>query len=465
DENPIRILRDYSKPSHEGYMNTIELLVGNNMDPSPHGWILLLVSLLNSFQWEGLQNSAMTSLCSNNIKENLSQKHRLVSRTYSKKSLIMALIAISTPQNTSKTPDRRLLELEDQIKFLLKGSQPTPRPSSIYVPQAYAEAVYSNFRPQNQNETPKQNPFTFLECTRPNPQPQALGTTFKARVQDYMAAYTERMERFENAIFKQREEINDRMTEIEEEEKADKCDVATDDGSKKTDGPNMEVSVKEAKTKNGAENRTKNKPIKKAEKEEAVEAPTNLSSIAIGGYGVSTPSTDLVGGGEKRRSPVLWVKIGESSLIGHKLVQETTDKVSPWKGVIRFGTKGRLAPRYVGPLEILDRIDPEAYRLRLPEELSYVHNTFYVLNLKKCLAEANLHMPLDEIKIDKTHYFAKEPVEIMDREVRSLKRSKISLVKVRWNLKLGPEFTWEREDHIKSKYPQLLVDHAVEPVS
>nr|GEY57556.1 putative reverse transcriptase domain-containing protein [Tanacetum cinerariifolium] len=140
-------------------------------------------------------------------------------------------------------------------------------------------------------------------------------------------------------------------------------------------------------------------------------------------------------------------------------------KVSPWKGVIRFGTKGRLAPRYVGPLEILDGIDHVAYRLRLPEELSYVHNIFHVSNLKKCLADANLHMPLDEIKIDKTHHFAKEPVEIMDREVRSLKHSKISLVKVRWNSKHGPEFTWEREDHMKSKYPQLLVDRAVEPAS
>ncbi|GJW16467.1 putative reverse transcriptase domain-containing protein [Tanacetum coccineum] len=194
--------------------------------------------------------------------------------------------------------------------------------------------------------------------------------------------------------------------------------------------------------------------------------------------------------GRKCRSPVLWAEIGESSLIGPELVQETTDKVvlikeklkaardrqksyadnrrkplefevgdrvllkvSPWKGVIHFGTKGKLAPRYVGPFEILERIGPVAYRLRLPEELSSVHDTFHVSNLKKCLADANLHVPLDEIKIDKTLHFVEEPVEIMDREVRSLKRSKISLVKVYWNSKRGPEFTWEREDHMKSKYP------------
>ncbi|GKD09196.1 hypothetical protein Tco_1188881 [Tanacetum coccineum] len=199
--------------------------------------------------------------------------------------------------------------------------------------------------------------------------------------------------------------------------------------------------------------------------------------------------------GRKCRSPVLWVEIGESSLIGLQLVQETTDKVvvikeklqatrdrqksyadnrrkplefevgdrvllkvSPWKGVIHFGKRGKLAPRYVGPFEILERIGPVAYRLRLPEELSGVHDTFHVSNLKKCLADASLHVPLDEIKVDKTLRFVEEPVEIMDREVKSLKRSRILLVKVRWNSKRDPEFTWEREDYMKSKYPQLFID-------
>ncbi|GJU34480.1 hypothetical protein Tco_1182834 [Tanacetum coccineum] len=140
-------------------------------------------------------------------------------------------------------------------------------------------------------------------------------------------------------------------------------------------------------------------------------------------------------------------------------------KVTPWKGVVRFGKKGKLAPRYVGPFEILERIGPVAYRLRLSEELSGVHDTFHVLNLKRCLADASLHVPLDEIKVDKTLRFVEEPVEIMDREIKSLKRSKISLVKVRWNSKRGPEFTWEREDYMKSKYPQLFVDRADESAS
>ncbi|GJZ72794.1 putative reverse transcriptase domain-containing protein [Tanacetum coccineum] len=155
---------------------------------------------------------------------------------------------------------------------------------------------------------------------------------------------------------------------------------------------------------------------------------------------------------DNRRKP-LEFEVGDRVLL----------KVSPWKDMIRFGKKGKLAPRYVGPSEILERIGHVAYRLRFPKELSGVHNTFHMLNLKKCLADANLHVPLNEIKVDKTLRFVEEHVEIMDREIKSLKRSRISLVKVRWNSKRGPEFTWERKDHMKSKYPQLFVDHAVEP--
>ncbi|GKF97498.1 hypothetical protein Tco_0293319, partial [Tanacetum coccineum] len=140
-------------------------------------------------------------------------------------------------------------------------------------------------------------------------------------------------------------------------------------------------------------------------------------------------------------------------------------KVSLWKGVMRFRKKGKLSPRYVRPFEILERIGPVAYRLRLSEEMIGVHDTFHVLHLKKCLGNANLHVPLNEIKIDKTLRFVEELVEIMNREIRNLKRSKIPLVKVHWNSKRGPEFTWEREDHMNSKYPQLFVDRVVESAS
>ncbi|GKE05446.1 putative reverse transcriptase domain-containing protein [Tanacetum coccineum] len=158
---------------------------------------------------------------------------------------------------------------------------------------------------------------------------------------------------------------------------------------------------------------------------------------------------------DNRRKP-LEFEVGERVML----------KVSPWKGVVRFGKKGKLAPRYVGPFEILERIGPVAYQLRFPEELSGVYDTLHVPNLKKCLADASLHVPLNEIKVDKTLRFIEEPVEILGREIKSLKRSKIPpILKVRWNYKRGPEFTWEREEYMESKYPQLFVDRVDDQTS
>ncbi|GKB34865.1 hypothetical protein Tco_0879807, partial [Tanacetum coccineum] len=160
------------------------LLKGNGLTFSK------VAKLCNGYGW-GLE-ALCEDLCFNNMKESLSLKHGLVSRT----------------------PDRRLLELEDQINFLIKGPQLVPKESSTHVPQPYVKAVSSIHHQQNLNEPPRQNSFTFCERIDPYPQPQALETTFEARVRDYMAAHTERMERFENAIFKQREEINNRMIEM-----------------------------------------------------------------------------------------------------------------------------------------------------------------------------------------------------------------------------------------------------------
>ncbi|GJR95091.1 hypothetical protein Tco_0267265 [Tanacetum coccineum] len=131
-------------------------------------------------------------------------------------------------------------------------------------------------------------------------------------------------------------------------------------------------------------------------------------------------------------------------------------KVSPWKGVVRFGKRGKLNPRYVGPFKVIERVGEVAYKLELPEELSRVHNTFHVSNLKKCHADEPLAVPLDGLNLDDKLHFVEEPVEIVGREVKRLKRSRIPLVKVRWNSKRGPEFTWEREDQFKKKYPHLF---------
>ncbi|GKD22686.1 putative reverse transcriptase domain-containing protein, partial [Tanacetum coccineum] len=122
------------------------------------------------------------------------------------------------------------------------------------------------------------------------------------------------------------------------------------------------------------------------------------------------------------------------------------------KGVVRFGKKGKLAPTFVGPFEIIEKVGPVAYLLDLPEELNGVHDTFHVSNLKKCLAKPTLQVSLDEIQVDAKLNF----VEILEREFKKLKQSRISIVKVQWNSKREPEFTWEREDQIKVKYPHLL---------
>nr|GFA80358.1 putative reverse transcriptase domain-containing protein [Tanacetum cinerariifolium] len=106
-------------------------------------------------------------------------------------------------------------------------------------------------------------------------------------------------------------------------------------------------------------------------------------------------------------------------------------KVSPWKGVVRFGKRGKLNPRYVGAFKVLERVGDVAYKLDLPEELSRVHITFYVSNLKKCHADEPLAVPLDGLHFDDKLHFIEEPVEIVDREVKRLKRSRISLVRVR----------------------------------
>ncbi|GJV83305.1 putative reverse transcriptase domain-containing protein [Tanacetum coccineum] len=146
--------------------------------------------------------------------------------------------------------------------------------------------------------------------------------------------------------------------------------------------------------------------------------------------------------GRKCRSPIMWAEVEEGQLIGPKLVVLCfNSKGKPWKGVVRFGKKGKLKPRFVGPFEIIKKVSPMAYGLDLPEELDSAHDTFHMSNLKKCLADPTLQVPLDEIQVDAKLNFVEEPMEILEREFKKLKRSRIAIVKVRWNSKRGPEFT------------------------
>nr|GEY32392.1 putative reverse transcriptase domain-containing protein [Tanacetum cinerariifolium] len=141
---------------------------------------------------------------------------------------------------------------------------------------------------------------------------------------------------------------------------------------------------------------------------------------------------------DKRRKP-LEFKVGDRVLL----------KVSPWKGVVRFGNKGKLAPRYVRPFEIVKCVGPVAYRLKLSQEQGCVHDTFHVSNLKKCLAEPYVQVPLDEIEIDENLHFVEEPIEIVERDVKKLKRRRIPLVK-------HPIVTIPLQSHILGGVTHLL---------
>ncbi|GJS30155.1 hypothetical protein Tco_0490775 [Tanacetum coccineum] len=155
-----------------------------------------------------------------------------------------------------------------------------------------------------------------------------------------------------------------------------------------------------------------------------------------------------------------------SQLTGPEIIQETTEKIVQIHQHLQAARDRQRSYANVRrkPLEfqvgdrVMLKVSPRkvAYRLELPEELSSIHNNFHISNLKKCLSDESLVIPIKELQLDDKLNFVEEPVEVMDREIKQLKRSRIPIIKVRWNSKRGPEFTWEREDEIRAKYPHLF---------
>ncbi|GJZ96357.1 putative reverse transcriptase domain-containing protein [Tanacetum coccineum] len=172
--------------------------------------------------------------------------------------------------------------------------------------------------------------------------------------------------------------------------------------------------------------------------------------------------------GKKCRSPVCWAEVGQVQLTGPEIVQETTEKIIQIKKRIQLARdrqksyadlKRKPMDFQVGD-KVLEKVRSVVYKLELPEELRRVHNTFHVSNLKKCYANEPLAVLLDGLHFDDKLQFVEEPVEIMDREVKRLKRSRITIIKVRWNSRRGHEFTWECEDQFRKKYPHLFTKTA-----
>ncbi|GKB45347.1 putative reverse transcriptase domain-containing protein [Tanacetum coccineum] len=166
--------------------------------------------------------------------------------------------------------------------------------------------------------------------------------------------------------------------------------------------------------------------------------------------------------GRKCRSPVIWTEVGQSQLTGLEIVQETREKIIQIKESLKT-TRSRQKNYADKRRSLLNsKLETECYLryLHVREwydlELSCIHDTFHVSNLKKCLAEPDVQVPLEEIEIDENLRFIEEPIEIVERDVKKLKRRRIPLVKVRWNSRQGPEFTWEREDQFQKKYPHLF---------
>ena len=133
-------------------------------------------------------------------------------------------------------------------------------------------------------------------------------------------------------------------------------------------------------------------------------------------------------------------------------------KVSPWKGVLRFGRRGKLRPKYIGPYEIIAIVEPVAYRLDIPQELSKVHNVFHVSMLRKYIPDPSHVLRDQPMELKDNLTYKEQPMQIVDRIEQILRNKVIPLVKVLWGNHGNKEATWESEAQMRSQYPQLFSD-------
>ena len=197
--------------------------------------------------------------------------------------------------------------------------------------------------------------------------------------------------------------------------------------------------------------------------------------------------------GRKCRSPICWDEVGERRILGPEIVQRTSEKidvirersraaqsrqksyadprrrevefeigdmvfirVAPMKGVMRFGKKGKLSPRYVGPFEILERVGSVAYRLALPPALSRLHNIFHVSMLRRYVPDPSHILNYEPLQVKENLSYEEVPIQILDHKEQVLRNKTINLVKVLWRNHSIEEASWERKDVMQSKYPQLF---------
>ena len=197
--------------------------------------------------------------------------------------------------------------------------------------------------------------------------------------------------------------------------------------------------------------------------------------------------------GRKCRSPLHWEEVGERQILGPELVQQTKEaielirkrlvtaqnrqkqyadltrkdmdfkegeqvllKVSPWKGLVRFGKKGKLSPRYVGPFEVLKQVGKVAYELALPPHMQHVHNVFHVSMLKRYRPDSNHVIEYEPIEVQPDLSYIERPIEILDRKEKVLRNRTVPIVRVLWRNPRVEESTWELESEMKEKYPQLF---------